>query len=322
MKKLTIALLSGGASSERKISLCGGDQVYEALDKEKYFIIRYDPKTDLDRLIADASKIDAAMIILHGPFGEDGTIQGLLDLLDIPYQGSGVLGSAIAMNKLVSKKLYEQSNITVPPYIAIKQGDKINPEKYVERLGIPLVIKPVNGGSSIGMSMVKSTDSLKDAIDAAFALDDTILIETYIKGIELTGAVIGNDKLEVFPIVEIVPDKEHDFFDFHAKYTAGITREICPARIDDTLAEKAKTYAKMAHQALGCKGYSRTDMILDNKDIYVLETNTIPGMTEISLFPLAAKTAGISFDRLLDRLIELGIERHKNSGHSHDHQKK
>lgn len=322
MKKLTIALLSGGASPERKISLCGGDQVYEALDKEKYFIIRYDPKTDLDRLIADASNIDAALIILHGPFGEDGTIQGLLDLLDIPYQGSGVLGSAIAMNKLVSKKLYEQSNITVPPYIAIKQGDKINPEKYVERLGIPLVIKPVNGGSSIGMSMVKSTDSLKDAIDAAFALDDTILIETYIKGIELTGAVIGNDKLEVFPIVEIVPDKEHDFFDFHAKYTAGITREICPARIDDTLAEKAKTYAKMAHQALGCKGYSRTDMILDNKDIYVLETNTIPGMTEISLFPLAAKTAGISFDRLLDRLIELGIERHKNSGHSHDHQKK
>lgn len=322
MKKLTIALLSGGASPERKISLCGGDQVYEALDKEKYFIIRYDPKTDLDRLIADASNIDAALIILHGPFGEDGTIQGLLDLLDIPYQGSGVLGSAIAMNKLVSKKLYEQSNITVPPYIAIKQGDKINPEKYVERLGIPLVIKPVNGGSSIGMSMVKSTDSLKDAIDAAFSLDDTILIETYIKGIELTGAVIGNDKLEVFPIVEIVPDKEHDFFDFHAKYTAGITREICPARIDDTLAEKAKTYAKMAHQALGCKGYSRTDMILDNKDIYVLETNTIPGMTEISLFPLAAKTAGISFDRLLDRLIELGIERHKNSGHSHDHQKK
>lgn len=322
MKKLTIALLSGGISSERKISLYGGDQVYEALDKEKYIVIRYDPKTDLDRLMADASKIDLALIILHGPFGEDGTIQGFLDLLDIPYQGSGVLGSAIAMDKLVSKKLYKQSNIPVPPYIAIRRGDKINPEKYVDRLGIPLIIKPVNSGSSIGMSMVKSMDSLKNAVDTAFAFDDTILIETYIKGIELTGAVIGNDKLEVFPIVEIIPDKEHDFFDFHAKYTVDITREICPARIDENLAEKAKTYAKTAHQALSCKGYSRTDMILEDKDIYVLETNTIPGMTETSLFPLAAKTAGISFDRLLDRLIELGIERHKNSRHSHDYQKK
>jgi D-alanine-D-alanine ligase len=272
--------------------------------------------------MADAPKIDVALIILHGPFGEDGSIQGLLDLLHIPYQGSGVLGSAVAMNKLISKKLYEQSSIPVPPYIPIKRGDKINPEKYVNQLGIPLVIKPVNGGSSIGMSMIKSIDSLKDAIDTAFAFDDTILIERYIKGIELTGAVIGNDKPEVFPIVEIIPDKEHDFFDFHAKYTAGITREICPARIDDNLTEKAKTYAKMAHQALGCKGYSRTDMILDNKDIYVLETNTIPGMTETSLFPLAAKTAGMSFDRLLDRLIELSIERHKKSRYSHDHQKK
>jgi D-alanine-D-alanine ligase len=322
MKKLTIALLSGGISSERKISLCGGDHVYEALDKEKYIVIRYDPKTDLDRLVADAAKIDLALIILHGPFGEDGTIQGLLELLDIPYQGSGVLGSAIGMDKLVSKKLYEQSNIPIPSYIAIKQSDRINPEEYVDRLGLPLVIKPVSSGSSIGMSLVKSIGSIKNAVDTAFAFDETILIEKYIKGIELTGAVIGNDKLEVFPVVEIIPDKEHDFFDFHAIYTAGITREICPARIDDNLAEKAKTYAKKAHQALGCKGYSRTDMILDNKDIYVLETNTIPGMTETSLLPLAAKTAGISFDRLLDNLIELGIERHKNSRHSHDNQKK
>ncbi|MEA3429096.1 MAG: D-alanine--D-alanine ligase [Thermodesulfobacteriota bacterium] len=315
-QKLTIALLSGGISSERKVSLYGGDQVYEALDKKKYIVTRYDPKTDLDRLLADASKIDLALIILHGPFGEDGTIQGFLDLLDIPYQGSGVLGSAIAMNKLVSKKLYEQSNIPVPPYIAIRQGDKINPEEYVDRLGIPLVIKPVTGGSSIGMSIVKSIDSLKEAIDTAFSFDDTILIETYIKGIELTGAVIGNDKPEVFPVVEIIPDKDHDFFDFHAKYTTGITQEICPANIDDNLTEKAGTYAKMAHQALSCKGYSRTDMILDNKDIYILETNTIPGMTKTSLFPLAAKTAGISFDRLLDRLIELGLKRHKSSRHS------
>lgn len=322
MKKLTIALLSGGISSEREVSLCGGDQVYDALDKEKYVLTKYDPKTDLDRLMADASKIDLALIILHGPFGEDGTIQGFLDLLDIPYQGSGVLGSSVAMDKLVSKRLYEQSGIPVSPYIAIRRGDIINPEKYVNQLGLPLVIKPVSGGSSIGMTLLKSIDSFKSAVDKAFAFDNTVLIEKYIKGIELTGAVIGNDKLDVFPIVEVIPDKEHDFFDYHAKYTAGITQEICPARIDDNMADKAKTYAKRAHQALGCEGYSRTDMILDGKEIYVLETNTIPGMTKTSLFPLAAKAAGITFDLLLDRLIELGIERHKKKRCSHDHQKK
>ena len=311
MKKLTIALLSGGVSSERKVSICGGDQVYAALDKEKYSVIRYDPKTDLNRLVANASAIDFALIILHGSFGEDGTIQGLLDLLNIPYQGSGVIGSAVAMNKLVSKKLYKQSSIPFPPYIAVNQYDRIDPEECAGQLGMPLVVKPVSGGSSIGMSIVRSMDLLKSAVNDAFAFDKTVIIEKYIKGIEITGSVIGNDKPEALPVVEIVPDKDHDFFDFHAKYTTGITQEICPARIDDAISDKAKTYAKMAHKALFCRGYSRTDMILDDKNIYILETNTIPGMTETSLLPLAAKTAGISFSRLLDKLIELGIKKHQ-----------
>jgi D-alanine-D-alanine ligase len=235
----------------------------------------------------------------------------LLDLLNIPYQGSGVIGSAVAMNKLVSKKLYKQSSIPSPPYIAVNQYDRPDPEKFAGQLGMPLVVKPVSGGSSIGMSIVRSVDLLKSAVNDAFAFDKTVIIEKYIKGIEITGSVIGNDKPEALPVVEIVPDKDHDFFDFHAKYTAGITQEICPARIDDAISEKAKTYAKMAHKALFCRGYSRTDMILDDKDIYVLETNTIPGMTETSLLPLAAKTAGISFSRLLDKLIELGIKKHQ-----------
>jgi len=311
MKKLTLALLSGGVSSERKVSICGGDQVYAALDKEKYSVIRYDPKTDLNRLVANASAIDFALIILHGSFGEDGTIQGLLDLLNIPYQGSGVIGSAVAMNKLVSKKLYKQSSIPFPPYIAVNQYDRIDPEECAGQLGMPLVVKPVSGGSSIGMSIVRSMDLLKSAVNDAFAFDKTVIIEKYIKGIEITGSVIGNDKPEALPVVEIVPDKDHDFFDFHAKYTTGITQEICPARIDDAISDKAKTYAKMAHKALFCRGYSRTDMILDDKNIYILETNTIPGMTETSLLPLAAKTAGISFSRLLDKLIELGIKKHQ-----------
>ncbi|MDL1968354.1 MAG: D-alanine--D-alanine ligase [Deltaproteobacteria bacterium] len=312
MKKLTIALISGGASSEREVSLKSGDQVHKALDKEKYKVIRYDPKTEINRLVADAPMIDAGLIILHGPFGEDGTVQGFLDLLGIPYQGTGVLGSAIAMNKLASKKFYEKAGLSVPPYIAFNRGEEINPEKIAYQLGLPLVVKPVQGGSSIGMSIIKSAATLKHAVDIAFEQDNSILIETYIKGIEITVSVIGNEKLEALPVVEIIPGKGHEFFDYEAKYTAGLTQETCPAIINEDLTKKAQEYAKTAHSALFCKGYSRTDMILKNNDIYVLETNTIPGMTPTSLLPLAAATAGISFSELLDKLIALSMRPLKN----------
>lgn len=308
MKKLTIALLSGGISSEREVSISSGDQVYEALDHNKYDIIRYDPKTDLPRLVMDAPKIDAALIILHGPFGEDGTVQGLLDLLEIPYQGSGVLGSAIGMNKLASKHLYEKSGLLVPPYAVIGQNDVLDADACVKQLGLPLVVKPVGSGSSVGITIVKTKDSLNKAVDKAFEQDSMVLIEAYIDGIELTGGVIGNNKLEALPLIEIVPNESFDFFDYEAKYTAGATNEICPARIDDEMTQKAQEIAKTAHKALFCKGYSRTDMMLKDQDIYVLETNTIPGMTATSLLPQAAGEAGIPFSQLLDRLIELSME--------------
>lgn len=308
MKKLTIALLSGGISTERQVSLDSGDQVFEALDKEKYRVIRYDPKTDLNRLVADSHLIDAALIIMHGAFGEDGTVQGLLDLLGIPYQGTGVLGSSIAMNKLASKQLYALSNLPVPPFMSVKHGEKIDPRRYIKRLGLPLVIKPSTGGSSIGMSIVTSEEKLQGAIDDALRHDEKVLVETYVQGVELTGSVIGNDNLDALPIVEIIPDKSHAFFDYEAKYTPGITREICPARIDEAVTERAKRFAKMAHRALYCRGYSRTDMILKDRELYILETNTIPGMTANSLLPLAASVAGISFRQLLDKLIQLSLE--------------
>ncbi|MBW1696968.1 MAG: D-alanine--D-alanine ligase [Deltaproteobacteria bacterium] len=311
MKKITVALLSGGDSPEREVSLSSGDQVYDALEKEKYDILRYDPKTDLQRLMADANKIDVALIILHGPNGEDGTIQGLLDLLKIPYQGSGVLGSANAMNKIASKHLYAQFGIPTPSYLTVKKTDTPKPDQWIRRLGLPLVVKPVSCGSSVGLSIVKSEDMLAAAVEKAFCHDDTIMLEEYIEGIELTVGVIGNDSLEALPVIEIIPDDAHEFFDYEAKYTAGITQEICPARIDDNLTEKAQSLGKLAHRALFCKGYSRTDMILRQKDIFVLETNTIPGMTANSLLPQAAKTAGISFSKLLDKLIELGMEGHR-----------
>jgi D-alanine-D-alanine ligase len=307
-KPLTVALLSGGISSEREVSLKSGEQVYAALNKDKYRIVRYDPMSDLSRLVADAPTIDVALIILHGPFGEDGTVQGLLDLLGIPYQGSGVLGSAVSMDKLVSKQLYERSGIPTPAHITIRRDDSLKIETCLERIGLPLVIKPAKGGSSIGMAIVKTRDSLESAILEAFRYDNTLVVETYIHGTELTVGVIGNRNLKALPVIEIIPNSRYDFFNYHAKYLPGASREICPARIDAVLTEKAQTYAIAAHRALFCEGYSRTDMMLRNRDLYILETNTIPGMTETSLLPLAAKTAGISFSELLDNLIELGIE--------------
>lgn len=310
MKKINIALLFGGISSEREVSIKSGEEVYKSLDKNKYHVVHYDPKTDLPQLIRDTPDIDAALIIMHGAYGEDGTIQGLLELLHIPYQGSGVLGSALAINKLAAKHMYEKAGIRVPPYRVIRKNETIRPEEGIKDIGLPLVIKPLTGGSSIGMSIAASADEVDAAIKLAFEYDDTLLLEKYIKGRELTCGVIGNDAIEALPIIEIVPGQQHAFFNYKAKYTSGEASEICPADIPENIAEQVRRYAITAHQALFCKGYSRTDMIWTQDHLYVLETNTIPGMTPNSLLPLAARTAGYDFGQLLDKLIELALEVH------------
>jgi D-alanine-D-alanine ligase len=162
------------------------------------------------------------------------------------------------------------------------------------------------------MSIVRSAADLQDALDKAIVYDNAVMVEAFIAGIELTAGVIGNKKLKALPIIEIVPDKSREFFDYEAKYTPGVTQEICPARIDDELTQQTQSYAKIAHQALYCRGYSRTDMILIDREIYVLETNTIPGMTATSLLPQAAQVGGLSFSQLMDNLIELALEEHQN----------
>jgi D-alanine-D-alanine ligase len=308
MTKLKVALLSGGISSEREVSIKSGNHVYKALDKAKYDVARYDPATDLGKLVADASGIDVAFIVLHGPYGEDGTVQGLLDLLHIPYQGSGVLGSALAMDKWTSKRLYKEAGLPVPPFEVFVRGQAYDPKVLASKPGFPLVVKPRYGGSSIGTSMVQTLQQLPEALDRAFEYGPHVILEAYLKGTEITGGVLGNDDLQLLPIVEIIPESGYTFFDYEAKYREGATREICPARISQAISDRAQSYAATAHRALCCRGYSRTDMIIHDDNIYVLETNTIPGMTPVSLFPLAAKTAGISFSQLLDRLIELALE--------------
>lgn len=312
MKKIRLALLAGGISSERSVSLNSGNQVFEALDKDKYDILRYDPKTDLKQLVMDAPDIDAALIILHGPFGEDGTVQGLLDLLDIPYQGAGVLGSAVAMNKLLSKRLYQTGGIPTPDFCSLTTRDAADIPQLIRDLGLPLVVKPACAGSSVGMTIVKKEADMDRAIQEGFAHDDTLIVESYISGVELTCGVLGNDDPTALPVIEIIPGQGHEYFDFNAKYVAGETEEICPARIDDDLTRRVQELAVRSHQALFLKGYSRTDMMLAGNDLFVLETNTIPGMTATSLYPQSAAEAGYSFSRLLDTLIQLAMEEHKN----------
>ncbi|MBM4283898.1 MAG: D-alanine--D-alanine ligase [Deltaproteobacteria bacterium] len=309
MKKLRLALIAGGTSAEREVSLKSGEQVFRALDKDKYDIRRYDPKDHLERLVREAPELDAALIIMHGRGGEDGTVQGMLDLLGVPYQGSGVVGSALGMNKELSKILYRQAGLTVPRAIFFNRDQAPTAPEIVGQLGLPVVIKPVNEGSSIGVTIARGQDDLAKALDAAYAYDHRVLVEQHITGIEVTGAVLGNDDLAALPMVEICPSENYAFFSYDAKYLPGATVEICPARIDADLTARAQASAVAAHRALQCRGYSRTDMIVRDREVFVLETNTIPGMTATSLFPQAAAAIGMSFTQLLDRLIELAMEK-------------
>lgn len=277
------------------------------MDQAKYNITQYDPKTDLARLVNDAANTDVALIIMHGAQGEDGRIQGLLDLLNIPYQGSGVLGSAVAMNKLTSKHLYEQAALPGARYRVVYKNTPNACVNLEKELGLPLVIKPASAGSSVGVTIVKDSADIGAALNRAFAEDNCVLVEEYIKGIEITVGVLGNDTLEALPVIEIVPNPEYLFFDYEAKYKSGATNEICPARISPELTLRAQELAKAAHRVLFCENYSRTDMIIHYDNIYLLETNTIPGMTANSLLPKAARTAGIDFPALLDKLVELAL---------------
>lgn len=308
-KKLRIALIAGGKSGEREVSLAGAKGVEKALDPEKYDVRRYDPAIDLAKIAADAAQIDMAFILLHGPLGEDGTMQGFLDLLGIPYQGAGVLGSALAMDKNLAKVLYRQAGISVADWEMADRSDIDNPARLLARLSLPLVIKPIRQGSSLGMSIARTEQELGEGLARAFDFDSEVMVEQFIKGREITGGVLGNEALTALPIVEIIPGDKYTFFDYEAKYQPGASKEVCPADLSPEITAKAQQIALTAHRALKLRGYSRTDMIVADDDIFVLETNTIPGMTPTSLLPQAAAAYGLPFPALLDRLIELSLAR-------------
>jgi D-alanine-D-alanine ligase len=298
---IRVAVLLGGISNEREISLKSGKQIMKHLDLKRYRVTAYDPKTQLMRLIKDAKagKIDVAFNALHGRGGEDGSIQGLLDWLEIPYTGSGVMASALAMDKDRSKMIYRENGIPTPPSLMV---DKADISFIQKRLGKRIVIKPNADGSSVGVTVNPPKSKWKKLIEARIKNEGSCLVEAFREGRELTVGILGDEAL---PVIEIRP--KNAFFDFEAKYTPGMSEEICPAPIPSSIAKKAQALGLASHRALGCTGYSRTDMIWTPRGIEVLETNSLPGMTETSLLPLAAKTIGLSFPKLLDRMIRLAL---------------
>ena len=309
-KKIRVALLAGGASGEREVSLAGAAGFEDAIDRNKYDLRRYDPMTDLSQIAMEAADIDVAFILLHGTHGEDGTVQGYLDLLGIPYQGSGVLGSALAMDKNMTKILYRLNGLPVAAWKMAQAGDAENAERLLETLSFPLVVKPVREGSSLGMSVVKNIEELQQGIAVAYEHDSEVMVEQFVSGREITVGVLGNEHLTALPLVEIIPGDEYPFFDYAAKYKKGASMEICPADVEESVAVLAKEYAVTAHRALQLRGYSRTDMILSSDGaLCLLETNTIPGMTPTSLLPQAAAEFGLNFTELIDTLLELALQK-------------
>lgn len=304
-----VGVLMGGSSTEHDISLKSGKAVYEALKNEGLDVMAmeftFDKKEEIIKFI-NASEIDAAFIALHGRFGEDGSLQAILEELDIPYTGSGVKASKLAMDKIVSRDIFKKGGLNVPSSSALNKFASINPASLMEKFkNFPLVVKPATHGSSIGISFVDDLLGLQKAIDLAFEYDDNILVEEYIPGWELTVSVLDEEPL---PVVEIIPAKR--FFDYEAKYTSGITEYVCPAQIDEKTKESVQRAGLKAHQLLNCQGFSRVDIILDKDGRpFVLEVNTIPGLTLHSLLPKAAKAVGIEFPQLCLRMLSLAYEK-------------
>ncbi|OCC14835.1 D-alanine--D-alanine ligase [Dissulfuribacter thermophilus] len=299
-------MIYGGKSAERDVSIAGARQVKRALLSLGYEVFEYDPLTDLKKIVEDADRLDGAFLVLHGAFGEDGRMQGFLDMLGIPYQGAGVLGSALSMDKHLSKTIYVANDIPTPQWSLI--GKDFNKEGLNDLLGglrLPLMVKPRKQGSSVGMGIANDIEGLKTIIDEAFKWDDWVILEEFIEGRELSVGVLEGYSPPVLPPVEIIPGEGYEFFDYEAKYTPGATKEVCPAPVPEEVAARAQDLALKAHRALCLKDYSRTDMILsETGELFVIETNTIPGMTETSLFPQEAKAVGLEFEALIAHLVE------------------
>lgn len=331
-KKLKVLLLVGGTSPEREVSKSTGKSVYNAMQNLGYDVVVLDPAYGInqpfdvedyfnEKDFADISnenyldainlispnEFDVAFLALHGKYGEDGTIQSLLELKGIKYTGSKVLSSALAMDKIMSKILFEEYNVPTPKWFHFKFDEFTTDEVNAlinKKFGYPAVIKPNDQGSTVGLTICKTPDQLDEAIHNAFEFSDRILVEEYIAGREVTVAVLDQIAL---PVLEIKP--KHGIYDYECKYTAGMSEYIVPAEINDDVTKSLQKIAVQAYNSLRCEVYARVDFRLSNEnEAYALEVNTLPGMTSLSLVPKMAKAVGISFEQLIEKIINLSLK--------------
>lgn len=296
-----IAVLMGGLSSEREVSIKSGKGVAKALREAGYCIEEIDVGTDVAEVLA-IHKPAAAVIILHGRYGEGGQIQGLLEIMGIPYSGSGVLASSLALDKGMSKRMFELMGVPTAKYQVIDAS-----REYSIDLPLPLVVKPACEGSTIGLTIAKDAGTLERGIAEAAKYDDSIVIESFIDGREFTVGVLGDPPMAL-PAIEILPT--HDYFDFQCKYTKGMTRYECPAKVEDQTFKAMQKIAVKIHSTFKCHGFSRVDFMLNKKgEIFTLEINTIPGFTETSLLPMAAAAAGYDFESLCEYVLMSAFDR-------------
>lgn len=301
VSRAKVAVLMGGASAEREISLRSGNGVLAALKRGGVDAHAFDPsQQELAALKRDG--FDAAFIALHGRFGEDGTIQGALEMLGVPYTGSGVMASAIAMDKVFTKRIWITHQLPTPKFAVVRRGDVLR--NLPDELGLPLIMKPPHEGSTIGISKVKGYSELAEAFELAARFDDEVLVEEFIAGRELTVAILGSGKTaRALPIIEIRAPEGN--YDYQNKYFTNDTQYLCPAPLDATLTAEIQRLALASFHALGCEGWARADFMLRATDEkpFLLEINTSPGMTDHSLVPMAAKAVGISYEALVRQIL-------------------
>jgi D-alanine-D-alanine ligase len=311
---MRVAVLKGGSSLERGVSLRSAARVEDALSRLGHEVIPIDVGPDLvDRLRGD--RPDVAFIVLHGPGGEDGTVQELLEILAIPYTGPGVAACALCMDKVAAKHELRSAGLPTPDWFAFNStafrelGAADTLEEIEERLGFPLVVKPASQGSSLGVEFASDRDEVPEALVAAFSYDDRVLLERYVRGRELAVSVLGSEPL---PVVEAIP-REEDFFNFEARYEIGRTEYVCPAELSEAASDEVRGLSQRTYETLGASGFARVDLMLGDGGPQVLEVNAIPGLTDTSLFPMAAEAAGIEFGELVSRIIELAFARHRGA---------
>ncbi|MDD5622869.1 MAG: D-alanine--D-alanine ligase [Actinomycetota bacterium] len=312
MKK-NIAVLMGGRSLEREFSIKSGQRISNALRKLGHNVI----KLDINESIVDnlnSEKIDLAYIALHGKDGEDGTIQEILEVLNIPYTGPGVYPNVLSFDKIISKQIFMSLGIPTPPFYFLNTSSfrELGSSKLlpfiIKKIGLPMVVKPSAQGSALGIRIVNEKESIPEAIISALSYSKKVILEKFIDGVELAVSIIGKEKPRILPAVEIVTKKK--FFDFESRSKTGETDYFVPARISASSDKKMKEVAMVVHNALKCTKLSRVDIIMDIKEEipYVLELNTSPGMTDTSLLPMSAEAAGLSFEELVDEIIKMSLK--------------